>query len=143
MNRMRVMYLVAAAIAACASDPNAPPPGVTYRVEANEYAPGESVRVTLINSSRATLTFGSIGCSEVMERRAGDVWVIADPDVADGIACDAASYGMAPGQRATREFASEDWMVPGEYRFRRGVRWPAQNGRGYMLVSDTFRIREG
>ena len=136
----RVVLLVTALTFACATDPNDTPPGVTFRVESAVYTVGESVRVTTTNSSWVAFSYGSLGCTQAMERRVGDEWVIADPDMADGVACDAAGYNMPAGASGTSVYAWEDWMVPGEYRFRRSVTWPANGGRGYMLVSNTFQI---
>jgi hypothetical protein len=100
----------------------------SFRTDRPAYAPGEGIRLTLVNHTGKWLEWSFCGLR--IERHTGSGWVDVPPDqVWCGEPASAISGASASG-RLTAQLRIDSKIIPGEYRLRMPEDWGSLAPRG-------------
>jgi hypothetical protein len=106
---------------------------VMLRTDADSYAPGGSMTLTLENQGSERVGYNL--CVHGLERRSGDAWTSVESERV----CTAHLEMLEPGQTASYETTVPEDLASGEYRVRLPLYLPGREEQR-DVVSGTFQV---
>lgn len=141
--RLLISLIAVTALLACADDPVGPDQqfvaisadGLVLTTDADSYAPGAEVRLTLRNETGGVL--GHNLCLSVLERSTGSRWVTVERSTDPS--CQAALAMLEADGTATLTIQLPTNLPAGEYRFRTQLE-KVPTGENGWHISNTFTV---
>lgn len=120
--------------------PSDHPEGLRIKVEDERIAPGDTLVLTVVNSSEHEILYNSQLCDMQLLSQGPNGWIPVPrtPSREGRRSCSDEATGLLPGGQESTKRATAAHMAPGTYRFRLPVRWDTSQG---SVMTDSFTVR--
>lgn len=136
MRSLVIVSVIAISLFACRSTVPTTRSGVEFMTDASAYAPGDSVRLQLVNHEDQEIGYNLCFSDLAREDEAG--WVVV-PDTMT--VCTTELRLLAPGDTATYVKTLMLGVEPGTYRYQTGIEFQG-DGQREEVGTNSFRIEE-